>query len=235
MATTNENAAAPSRGDIWVAVGVVACLGIGASMTFWLTSRPPEAPRAALPVKGEPINSAVRVQAPPGSTDGAAATGSSVPPAPGQVVKAPSATESEYTTVGFDTLGSFFYAIPDMEEPIAGATAETKRKDQIPAPIKALGGKKVAVKGFMMPLKSEKGAAKTFLLIKDQSICCFGRTPRMNEWISVKMTGDRTTRFIGDQAVTVFGKLDVGEEIEQGVVLSIYRMEADDVAGPLDL
>ena len=34
--------------------------------------------------------------------------------------------------------------------------------------------KKVAVQGFMVPFKLEKGATRTFLLVKDQSYCCYG-------------------------------------------------------------
>ena len=134
----------------------------------------------------------------------------------------------------FGTLGSYYYELPNLDDVPKGASMP-KMKQQIPQPIKNFSGKKVAVQGFMVPLKLEKGAAKSFLLVKDQSLCCYGRVPRMNEWISVKMSGDKATKFIGDQPVTVFGKLDVGEEIEQGEVLSIYRMDADDVAGPLDL
>ena len=41
----------------------------------------------------------------------------------------------------------------------------TKRpKDQIPAPIRALDGKKVSVQGFMIPIKLDKGATKEFLI-----------------------------------------------------------------------
>jgi len=87
----------------------------------------------------------------------------------------------------------------------------------------------------MVPIDLKNGKSTKFLLVKDQSLCCFGRMPRMNEWVSVKMKAGKSARVIQDQPVTVFGSLDVGELIDSGEVQSIYRIESEDVAGPLDL
>jgi hypothetical protein len=206
--TTQQDA--NSKSDIFVGLGVVVCLALGASLTYWLNS----------------------VSAPPARTKPAVAQGT--------LLSAPvekSTATPDVLSVGFDTLGAFYYEIPSADgDTVKLADPQLARpKDQIPAPVKALTGKKVAVQGFMVPVKVEKGATKQFLLVKDQSLCCFGRMPRMNEWVSVKMAGDKSARFIGDQPITVFGTLTVGEEYEKGEVLSIFRMEADDVAGPLDL
>ena len=222
----NKSAVIDSRSnsDIWVALGVVFCLGLGASTTYWLMrSQPMDEARSltVIPFKGQPIN-------------GGVSKGGLVP-AVEQPAALPAADASkatpDYLSVAFDVLGSYYYEIPNSDEVLKSET----RRDQIPVPIKAFDGKKVAVQGFMVPLKMEHGATKSFLIVKDQSLCCFGRMPRMNEWISVKMAGKRTTKFIPDQPVTVFGVLSVGEEIEKGEVLSVYRLEAEDVAGPMDL
>jgi hypothetical protein len=135
--------------------------------------------------------------------------------------------------VTFDTLASFFYMIPDADE-LQGA-GSSGRGDQIPAPIRELDGKKVAVQGFMMPLKNEKGGCREFLLVRDQGICCYRRTPRMNEWVAVKMNGGKLARLVTDRPVTVFGILGVGEKIENGTVMNVYRLAAEDIGGPLDL
>jgi hypothetical protein len=225
------------KSDIWIVAGVVVCLGIGASATYLLSgaAEPSRKPKPVA-VQGELIN------APKDPQKNAAVT-----PTPAKLTSpalVPPPPSSDFLTVTFDTLGSFFYEIPDLSkastEPAVKPAADApktvaKPKDQIPAPIRAFSGKRVAVQGFMVPIRIEKGATKSFLLVKDQSLCCYGRMPRMNEWVSVKMTGDKAAKFIGDQPVTVFGKIDVGEEIEKGEVLSIYRLEAEDVAGPLDL
>jgi hypothetical protein len=213
-----------TKNDIFVAFGVVACLALGASLTYYLNSAGSPKKRARVgPVQGELLTAAVSK---PASAENKAAP-----------LAAAANSNPDFLSLGFDTLAGYYYELPTND----GETLTLKDpqlappKEQIPAPIKALTAKKVAVQGFMVPVKIEKGATKQFLLVKDQSLCCFGRMPRMNEWVSVKMSGDRSTKFIGDQPVTVFGTLSVGEEIEKGEVLSIYRMEADDVAGPLDL
>jgi len=217
--------AANSKSDVFVGLGVVVCLALGASLTYWLNSV------AAPPARTKPVVTQGTLLSAP--VEKSAATTEKKGPAP----IAPSASNPDFLSVGFDTLGSFYYEIPSNDgETLKLADPQLARpKDQIPAPVKALTGKKVAVQGFMVPVKVEKGATKQFLLVKDQSLCCFGRMPRMNEWVSVKMAGDKSARFIGDQPITVFGTITVGEEYEKGEVLSIFRMEADDVAGPLDL
>lgn len=215
-----------TKSDIFVAFGVVVCLALGASLTYYLNSMgtPKRAVRTG-PVRGELLTASVQKPAD-------AETGAKAPAA-----TAAHSSNPDFLSVGFDTLAGYYYELPSNDgETIKLADPQLAQpKEQIPAPIKALNSKKIAVQGFMVPVKIEKGATKQFLLVKDQSLCCFGRMPRMNEWVSVKMSGDRATKFIGDQAVTVFGTISVGEEIEKGEVLSIYRMEADDVAGPLDL
>lgn len=215
---------ANSKSDVFVGLGVVVCLALGASLTYWLNSV------SAPPARTKPV-------ATQGTLLSAPVEKVAAPENKGPAPLAPSSTNPDFLSVGFDTLGAFYYEIPSNDgETLKLADPQLARpKDQIPAPVKALTGKKVAVQGFMVPVKVEKGATKQFLLVKDQSLCCFGRMPRMNEWVSVKMAGDKSARFIGDQPITVFGTITVGEEYEKGEVLSIFRMEADDVAGPLDL
>ena len=104
-------------------------------------------------------------------------------------------------------------------------------KDQIPDPIKTLNKKRVAVQGFMFPITRERENVRTFLLVKDRSLCCFGRTPRMNDKIYVRMREGRTAQNIMDQVITVFGVLEVGEVFDKnGQLTSIYNLEADSAA-----
>ena len=215
-----------SKSDIWIALGVVACLALGASVTFLLTGSHEAENRKTRTIVQDGATIAAHVP-----TGTAPSTGTSTSATP---TTAPSGG-SDYLPVTFDTLASFFYDPPIVDEADAKSEAIKRPKDQIPAPIRALDGKKIAVQGFMVPFKTERGATKSFLLVKDQSLCCFGRTPRMNEWISVAMTGNKSTKLITDQIVTIFGTLHVSEESVQGMVLSIYRLDCDDVAGPLDL
>ena len=45
----------------------------------------------------------------------------------------------------------------------------------------------------------------------------------------MKMNGERRAEFYADRPMTVKGTLEVGEQLESGFVLSIYRMIADEV------
>ena len=107
-------------------------------------------------------------------------------------------------------------------------------KDQIPANVKAFDKQRVALKGFMLPLKVEGGLITELLVMRDQSMCCYGTVPKINEWVSVKMTG-KGVKPIMDQAVTLYGKLHVGEIRENGYLVGIYQMDGEKLAGPLDL
>jgi hypothetical protein len=57
-------------------------------------------------------------------------------------------------------------------------------------------------------------------------MCYFGAPVRMNEWILVRMKGGKRAKFT-HLALNVKGKLEVGEEMKNGRVASLYRLEAD--------
>jgi hypothetical protein len=126
-----------------------------------------------------------------------------------------------YAKVGFDKLASFHYVMPDEASP-----TNQPPKDQFPPAIKSLHDKPIALRGFMLPLKIEQGLVTEMLVMKDQSMCCFGTTPKITEWVSVKMN-EKGVKPIMDQPVTLFGKLHVGEMRENGYLVGIYEMAGD--------
>ena len=127
-----------------------------------------------------------------------------------------------YENVGFDRLAAYSYTPPETET--AGPS------NQIPDRIKALDQKKVAVTGFMLPTKMDKGLVTEFLLVKDPMMCCYGVMPRINEWIVVKMvTGG--VKPLMDIPITFEGKLKVGEMFENGYLTGVYLLEGDKMAG----
>ena len=136
--------------------------------------------------------------------------------------------------VSFDRLASFDYEMPeDLTEEVAGETEGVS--DQIPGKIRELNEKAIALKGFMLPLKVEEGLVTEMLIMRDQSMCCYGTVPKINEWVSVKMEG-KGVKPVMDQAVTLFGKLKVGEIRENGYLVGIYEMDGDRMEGaPMDL
>ena len=140
----------------------------------------------------------------------------------------------DYTVVNFDRLAGFNYDVPD--EPITNKTAQvTLKKEQIPVPVKSLDKKKVALKGFMLPLKVEGGLITELLIMRDQSMCCYGSVPKINEWVSVKMPAGKGVKAVLDVPITLFGTLRVGEIYENNYLVGIYEMDGERLSGPPEL
>ena len=171
-------------------------------------------------VRGQPIN----------STPAPATLASAV--APKSIVSASKVDEKigNFLVVGFDKLGGYTFTMPNE---IAGpATNQVGQGDSsIPASLRALDKKPVAIKGFMLPLKVQAGVVTEMLIMKDQSMCCYGTVPRINDWVSVKMK-DKGVRPIMDQPVTLFGTMHVGEMRENGYLVGIYELNADKMEAP---
>jgi hypothetical protein len=171
------------------------------------------APAVAKEIKGKPI---ARAEV----TNGIALTQAVVVAAGPTLAATNSAPEliNGYSKVGFEKLSAFHYIMPDDVSP-----TNQPPKDQFPAEIKSLNQKPIALRGFMLPLKIEQGLVTEMLIMKDQSMCCFGSTPKINEWVSVKMS-EKGVKPVMDQPVTVFGELKVGEMRENGYLVGIYEM-----------
>jgi len=135
---------------------------------------------------------------------------------------------SGYAPVGFEQLSGYQIEISDeLLGPQTNKTVLTA-DGQIPGPIKELNNKKISLRGFMLPLKVEGGLVTEMLIMKDQSMCCYGSTPRINEWVSVKMKNG--VKPLMDEPVTLMGTLKVGETRENGYLVGIYAMDGDKMA-----
>jgi len=123
--------------------------------------------------------------------------------------------------VGFEVLGAF---------PLPGEGSCERL--EFPKQIIGLNGKFVEVTGFMLPLKIEEGRVSEFLLLKDQNACCYGRMPRISEWIVVR-PGEKGAAPLMDVPIHCRGLLSVGERKEGDMVLGVYFMtEAELVSKP---
>ncbi len=139
-----------------------------------------------------------------------------------------SEAKAEYLPLAFGKLASFAYDVYAAEEEIA---SEGKPgPERVPAEIRSLNGRKIAVRGFMMPLDITRNQAKTFLLVRNRMACCFGMMVGLNEWVYVQMADGSAADWVNDVPITVYGELAVGEEVRDGMVMSLYRMKADEVA-----
>jgi hypothetical protein len=217
----------------------------------------PKAETAAAPVEGPALppmpESAPKTEAAETTVAAKPAETEAAKPKPATVAK-PEVVKSggqEYAQVTFDQLASFEYEMPDEfsevdapsddasqeAEPNEGAeppAAKTKEdKDQIPANVRKFNNTRVALEGFMLPLKVEDSLVTEMLIMRDQSMCCFGSVPKINEWVSIRMTG-KGVKPVMDEPVTIYGKLKVGEIRENGYLVGIYEMDGDRMGARID-
>lgn len=178
----------------------------------------PAADNAPVEVRGAPIAQTV--------AQSASTNASSAKPKP--------AASSGATPANFDVLSGYSIEVSDdLLGPVTNdlpAVAE-KTNALIPKPVRELSNKSVSIKGFMLPLKVEGGLVTELLVMKDQSMCCYGTTPKLNEWVSVKMK-NRGVRPLMDAPITLFGTLHVGEMRENGYLTGIYRLDGDRMEAP---
>ena len=132
--------------------------------------------------------------------------------------------------VDFDLLGGFELELPEIVEDERGlfVHANTPFFGKVPKEVREMDGRLVTVAGFMQPITLNKGRVAEFFLLRDRDSCCFGGTPRVNHWISVRMTNGAVAAGLG-RPVAVTGRLSVREMRSEGVVVGIYSMEAGKV------
>jgi hypothetical protein len=143
------------------------------------------------------------------------------------------ATPAGYQEVNFSTLSGFDFA---LSKEIADGSANpaltaATAKAQIPQSVQSLDGKKTVIQGFLLPVKMDDGLAVEFLLMRNQSMCCYGVPPKVNEWITVQMNG-KGVRPVMDQPIAVIGTLHVGPTQENGFLTGIYNLDGEKVIGP---
>ena len=202
-----------------IIIGAAALVG---TLIFAAPRRQPEKKVVVQPVHGEAINL-------PPQSNSTAVAGTLTPPAitaEGPKIEKP-VKSGDYLAVGFDKLGAFpIQTRWEMTDPVRIKGTQIM-KNEVPPSIKALDGEKVAVQGFMMPVKLENGLVKEFFLMKNQASCCYGIPMQANEMLTVHMTG-AAVKCTMDQPLTVCGKLHVSEtHNENGSLNSIYRLDGD--------
>lgn len=103
------------------------------------------------------------------------------------------------------------------------------RPQQIPKEVLALNGRTVEVRGYMMPITMFDTGTPMFLLLRDQAACCFGMAHGMNAWVRVEMRDKQLVGYVRGTPIAVRGVLDVGEEAEDEMVMSLYRLHGEQV------
>ncbi len=190
---------------IWVALALVAA----AALAWWSWRKfaapaPIDAsrtgPNVDIALRGKPLRSAPEAKPAP-------AGGSTVVAAP----PAANATANEWTALDVADLSNFDY--------------EDGGQD-IPPEIQAWNGKQVQIHGYMNPTRFTKEGVAEFMLTAFPGACCFGSIPRLNEWVVVRMPEGQSTEYAYYAPIAVQGVLEVGEEVVDDVVQSLFRMQA---------
>jgi hypothetical protein len=193
----------------------------------------PSADKSAAEIRGEPIAPAPTKTAAPAALSSNAIPVAAAPSSPKPETRN---SEPDFALAGFDLLSGYNIEISDeLLGPVTNNLAEVSAKTEalIPPKVKALDKQRVALKGFMLPLKVEGGLVTEMLIMKDQSMCCYGTVPKIHEWVSIKMT-EKGVKPLMDQAVTLYGKLFVGEMRENGYLTGIYRMDGEKMTAPAE-
>jgi hypothetical protein len=100
-------------------------------------------------------------------------------------------------------------------------------KTPIPGFIRIFDGQPVVMTGYMMPLGDVKDV-KSFVLVPNLWGCCYGQPPAVNHVVLVRMADGVTAKYF-DRAIRVHGQFYCGEEKQEGYLVSLYRLDADDV------
>lgn len=134
-----------------------------------------------------------------------------------------------YKSVDISDLADFDYYTP---YPGTKADAERPAKNQIPERITRLNGQKISITGFMMPVRVDnEGMVEEFALNGNYDMCFYGAPSQINQWVHVKMQPGAKARF-SHNPTTVSGTLEVGELVENGQVVSLYRLIGDKATTP---
>jgi hypothetical protein len=110
--------------------------------------------------------------------------------------------------LGFETLTAYEYE--------AGLAA-------LPDSIKALDGKTVTMRGFLLPLY-EFDDIHEFVLVANHMSCCFGVPSGINGQVYVKLAGAGRGLPNTNEPIEVKGTFHARERVMEGYVLSIYEI-----------
>ncbi len=96
--------------------------------------------------------------------------------------------------------------------------------EMFPDWLSGLDGKRVRIRGFMFPTMSQKGITY-FQFVRDNEICCFGRTPKIYDRISTVLKKGESTDYIQGRPFDVIGTLRIDPIYVDGEWLQLYLLE----------
>jgi hypothetical protein len=91
---------------------------------------------------------------------------------------------------------------------------------RMPKWLKDLDGKRICVRGFMMPAFQDDDI-RGFTLARDNELCCFGRNPLVYDLVDVFMRKGESTKYIQNRSFDVIGVFHIGDSIIPGYLYSM--------------
>ncbi|MBL8803608.1 MAG: DUF3299 domain-containing protein [Planctomycetes bacterium] len=127
-----------------------------------------------------------------------------------------------------------FAALRMSEEELASLTEAAKasgwkelRADVFPERIRRFDGVSVRIEGWMIPGRVEGRKVLDFMLVRDNAACCFGASPKDDEWIQVVMAGGAHASYARYAKIAVEGVLSIGGPVlVEGLAPPALRMSA---------
>ncbi len=106
-----------------------------------------------------------------------------------------------------------------------------KGENQFPKAIQQLHGKKISIVGFTMPIEvNDDRKVISSLLIKDPPGCCFGDSPKLNDWLMLEVDPSvAEVPLWASSPFKIFGIFTAGEIHEGGEIISIYQVKTEKV------
>lgn len=154
-----------------------------------------------------------------------------------------------YLNINFNEMADFPYYVLDPDDPDMVIGPEEAADDeqakkikalaklgdkQIPKEVQDLHGKKVTVVGFMIPIEFDKGTTNEFVLIRVVPSCFFCQKPQITDWIEIKVEEGKRFECNTADPLQITGTMKIGAVREDGIVTSIFRMEADGMTNLAD-
>ena len=102
-------------------------------------------------------------------------------------------------------------------------------RDLLTDEIKALDGKRISLRGFMLPSYTADGIEE-FVLVRDNQICCFGPGAKIYHNSMIEMVPGRSASYT-TRVVIINGVFHIDEFALDGVVYSCFRIVATSVRG----
>ena len=109
---------------------------------------------------------------------------------------------------------------------LVGSEEEVRELPKLPAEVRALDGRWVTLAGYLL-VPGAVPDAREFVVARDPwDGCCMGKPPTIFDSVLVRLDEGESIQAPYPPLVTVSGRLRVTPKIDQGLVASLYHLEA---------